>query len=130
MDISTDCCTYWAQCIGAFSNDLWNIPYSHRPGSGRERNTDARQDRRIMRAAVAVRTASREEIHAHVAPAVLPTTIGNRLLAPGLRSLVPLAGYHLHHDTANHGYSGVFYLFTPALHPMGISQDIYLNISG
>ena len=53
------------------------------------------------------RTASREEIRAHVAPAVSPRTFGNRLLVAGLRSRVPLASYHLHHDTAKHGYSGV-----------------------
>ena len=50
----------------------WSVEHSHthRPGSGRPRSTDARQDRRIVRAAVAARTVSREEIRAHVAPAV------------------------------------------------------------
>ena len=49
--------------------------------------------------------ASREEMWAHVAPAVSPLTIGNHLFAAGLRSSEPL--YHLHHDTAKQGYSGV-----------------------
>ena len=67
----------------------WSVEHSHirRPGSGRPRSTDARQDRRIVRAVVA---ASREEIRAHVAPAVSPRTIGNRLFAGGFRSRVPL----------------------------------------
>ena len=44
-----------------------------------------------MRAEVPAWTASREEIWAHVATAVSPRTIGNCLLAAGLRSCVPLA---------------------------------------
>ena len=36
------------------------------PGFGESRSTDARPDRRIVRAAVAARTASREEIREHV----------------------------------------------------------------
>ena len=71
----------------------WSVEYSHtrRPGSGWPRSTDTRQDRRIVQAVVAAQTASREEIRAHVAPAVLPRTIGNFLLASGLRSHMPLA---------------------------------------
>ena len=59
------------------------VEHSHtrRPGSGRPRSTDARQDRRIVRAAVAARIAFREEIRAQVAPAVSQRTIGNCLLA-------------------------------------------------
>ena len=68
--------------------EQWSVEHSHirRPGSGRPCSTDARQDRRIVRAAVAARTASRDEIRAHVARAVSPRTI-----AGGLRSGVPLA---------------------------------------
>ena len=47
-------------------------------------------------------TSSREEMRAHVEPAVTPRTIGNSLLAPGLRSRVPLARLPLtprHHQT-------------------------------
>ena len=40
---------------------------------------------------VAAQTVCREEILAHVAPAVSQRTIGNRLLVAGLRSCVPLA---------------------------------------
>ena len=43
-----------------------------------------------MPAAVDARTASGEEIQAHVAPSVSPRFIGNRLLAVGLRLRVPL----------------------------------------
>ena len=39
---------------------------------------------------MAARTASREEIQAHVTPALSPRIIGNHLLATGLRSHVPL----------------------------------------
>ena len=87
----------------------WSVEYSHihRRGSGWPHSTDARQDWCIVRAAVAAWTASREEIQAHVAPVVSPGTIGNCLLAAGLRSCVPLAGYHLHHNTAKRSYSGV-----------------------
>ena len=57
---------------------------NRRPGSGWPQSIDARQDRHIVRAAVAAGTASREEIRAHVAPAESPRSIGNRLLAAGL----------------------------------------------
>ena len=100
MDISTDCCTM--SCVIAFSRVMWN---TCRTGSGWPHSTDAHQDWRIVQAVVAVQTASREEIQAHVAPAVSPMTTGNRLFAAGLRSLVPLA--RLYDDTAKHGYSGV-----------------------
>ena len=54
----------------------WSVEHSYtrRSGTGRPRSTDARQDRSIMRAAVAARTASREEIRAHVATAVSQRT--------------------------------------------------------
>ena len=63
--------------------------YILRSGSGRP--TDERQERPIVRAAVAARTGSREEIREHVASAVSAKIIGNRLLTTGLRSRVPLA---------------------------------------
>ena len=56
---------------------------------------------------MATRTASRDEIQAHVAPAVSPRTIGNRLLPAGLKHEFLWPSYYLHHDTAKHGYSGV-----------------------
>ena len=49
---------------------------------------------------MAARTASREKIRAHVAPAVLPRIIVNRLLAVGLRPRVPLA--RLPHTARHH----------------------------
>ena len=71
----------------------WSVEHSHtcKPGSGWLRSTDARQHRRIVREAMVSRTSPREEIRAHVAPAVSSRTIGNSLLAAGLRSRVPLA---------------------------------------
>ena len=81
----------------------WSVEHSHthRPGSGRPCSTEARQDRRILGAAV---TASREEMQAHVAPAVSPNTI-----AVGLRSRVPLARLPLtpRHRQARLLYSGL-----------------------
>ena len=67
-NVSTVCCCF----------EQWSVEHSHyrRPGSGRLHSTDARQGRRIVRAVVAARTASREEIRARVAPAVSPRTIG------------------------------------------------------
>ena len=112
MNISMDCCICWAQCIGVVCCfQQWYVEYSHtrRPGSGRPRSTDARQDRRIVGAAVAARTHSMEEIQARVAPDVSPRTIGNRLFAAGLRSRVALVRLQLHHDTAKHGYSVMFF---------------------
>ena len=73
----------------------------------RMHSTDARQDRFIVRAVVAAQTASREEISAHVALAVSPRTIGNRLLAAGIRSRVPLARIPLTPCTAKQSYAGV-----------------------
>ena len=66
-------------------------PHIRRPRSGRPHSTDARQDQRIVRAAVSVRTASGEEIRAHVALAVSPRIIGNSLLAARVRSRAPQA---------------------------------------
>ena len=56
---------------------------------------------------MAARTVSREESHANVAPAVSHRSIGNRLLAAGLGSSVPVARLPLYSDTAKHDYSGV-----------------------
>ena len=68
----------------------WSVEHSktRRPGSGRPYSTDTHQNQRIMRASVPTRIASREEIWAHVAPAVSPMTISNRLLAAGIQSCV------------------------------------------
>ena len=44
-----------------------------------------------MRPVVTTRTAYREDIRAHVAPAVSPRTVGISLHAAGLTSYVPLA---------------------------------------
>ena len=91
MEISADA-AHAGHNISAVSRyfQQWFVEHSHtrRVGSGRPRSSDARQERSIVRAEVDV---SREEIRAHVAPAVSPKTIGNRLLAAGLRSRVPLA---------------------------------------
>ena len=71
-------------CVGNFSNSLWNIPTP----------VDYVLDGLVIQTHVKIdalyeqrgsRTASREEIRSHVAPAVSPRTIGNRLLAAGLR---------------------------------------------
>ena len=72
---------------------VWSVEHSHthRSGYGRPRNTDARQDRRIVRATIPARRAPREGIRAHDAPSVSPRTIGIRLLAAGHRLRVPLA---------------------------------------
>ena len=77
--LSTDCShvghrvSVVCRCI-----QQWSVEYihAHRLGSGRQHSTDAWQGRSIMRAAVATRTASREEIRAHVASAVSPRTTG------------------------------------------------------
>ena len=64
--------------------------HGRRSGSGRPQITDARQDRRIVRAAVTIRS-SREEIQADDTPPVSSRRIGNSLSAAELRSRVPLA---------------------------------------
>ena len=68
----------------------WSVEHSQtcRPGSVWPQSTDTCQDQRIVRVEVAT---SGEEIWAHVASPVSPRTIGNCLLATGLRSRVPLA---------------------------------------
>ena len=67
----------------------WPVEHSHihRTGSGWPHSTDKHQDWLIVGAAVA---ASKEEIQVYVAPAVSQRTIGNCLLASGLRSCVLL----------------------------------------
>jgi hypothetical protein len=73
--------------------------HSRRPTSGRPRSTDARTDRRIVRAALADLTATCAVIRAQVDPNVSPCIVGNRLLAALLRSRIPLARLPL---TPNH----------------------------
>ena len=94
MDISTDCCICWAQYIGGVSlfsamvcgkfprpqTRFWTL-----------RSSYSRQDRLNVRAVVATRTAYRDGIRPHFAPAVSPRTIWNRLVEAGLRSRVPVA---------------------------------------
>ena len=91
MEISADA-AHAGHNISAVSRyfQQWFVEHSHtrRVGSGRPRSSDARQERGVVRAEVDV---SREEIRAHVAPVVSPRTIGNCLLAAGLRSCVPVA---------------------------------------
>ena len=77
------------QLSSAVTSGIFLWPYS---GSGRtSRSTH-------WRAAVAAWTASREEIRAHVEPAVWPRTIGNHLLEAWLRRLplarLPLTPWH------------------------------------
>ena len=70
-----------------------SVEHSHtcRPGSGWPHSTNAHQDQRIAWAAAVAQTGFREEIRAHVAPAVSPRTIANSLLVARLRSRVSLA---------------------------------------
>ena len=93
MDKSTARCTLYRWCVPAL-----------RPGSERLLNTEACQDRRI------VPTKSTEEIRVD-APAVSRRTIGNRLLAAGLRSRVTLARLthtpRHHQGTTKHGLVSV-----------------------
>lgn len=63
---------------------------ARRPGTGPQRRTDARQDRRILRSAVGDRTATSQQIRDTVAPGVSARTIRNRLHEAGLRSRTPL----------------------------------------
>ena len=65
---------------------------TRRPNSRRWNSADARQDRRIVRTVVATQTTTREEIRAHVAPAVPSRTIWNRLLAAGLNTMCGASG--------------------------------------
>ena len=95
--------TMYQWCVVAFSSDLWNIPtLVDQVLDGRVIQAHVKIDALCEQcAAVAIRSASRDEIRAHVAPAVSPRTIGNRLLAAGLRSRVPLARLSLtpqHHQ--------------------------------
>ena len=87
----------------------WSVKLSHirRQCSGRPRSTNALQDRCILWADVAAPTAFKEEIRAHVAPAVSPRTIGNFCLQQDSDHVCFWPGCHLHNDTAKHGYSRV-----------------------
>ena len=73
--------TMYRWCVATFSSGLWNIP------------TPVHQDLRNVRAVVAARTASREEMRTHVVPAVSPRTIGNHLPAAGLDHVCLWPGY-------------------------------------
>ena len=79
--------------VGCRCFQQWSVEHSHifRPGSGGPHSMDVCQDWRIVQAVVATQTESKEEIWAHVAPAVSPRTIRNHLPAAGLTSHMPLA---------------------------------------
>ena len=87
----------------------WCVEHSHthRPGSGWHIVQNTHQDRCIVQAAVAARTASRVEIWAYVAPAVSPRPLGTFCLQQVSDHVCLWPGYHLHHETAKHCYSGV-----------------------
>ncbi|GBL94645.1 Transposable element Tc1 transposase [Araneus ventricosus] len=72
---------------------------SRRPGSGRPRGTTEREDRRVLRTAVAHRTASAAKIRAPVCTTVTQRTVTNRLLQGQLRTrrsvaCIPLTPNH------------------------------------
>ena len=75
----------------------WSVKHSHTriPCSGRLRSTDARQDRRIVRAAVTARTASRLKF------------IRTVCLQQDSDHVCFWSGYHLHQDTVKHSNSSV-----------------------
>ena len=74
--------------VSLFSAVIYGIfTHTRSPASGRPRSTYEDQDRRTVRATVA---ASKEEIR-HMLHCCITRTIGNRLLASGLRPRVPLA---------------------------------------
>ena len=79
-------------CVAAFSSDLWNIPTP--------------VDQVLDRCTSAARTASREDIRAHVSPVVSPMIIENRQLAAGLRLCVHLARLPLELRHRQQGYFG------------------------
>ena len=83
-------------CVATFSSGLWNIVTP----------LDQILDGRVIQTDVKIgaRTASREEIREHVAPAVSKK---DSLLATGSDHVYLWPGYHLHHDTAKQGYSDV-----------------------
>lgn len=73
-------CTQWTQ----------EGTSTRRPGSGQPRATSEREDRRIVRTAVADRRASAPQIRAAVNCRVSPRTVVNRLLAAGYHSRAPM----------------------------------------
>ena len=110
MDISTDPAHFGHSVSVVYRCfQQCSVEHSHtrRPGSGQPRSKDARRDQRIVRATVAARTASREEIRAHVAPAISQGPFGTVFLQKNSDHVCLWLGYHLHHNTAKHGYSGV-----------------------
>ena len=103
MDISTECCTRWAQCVCGVlllsAVVCGTFPHTHRSGSGLLRSTDVCQDWGIVRAVgrnpCTCCTCCVTKDHWELS-ACTRTQI-----------TVPLARLHLHHNTAKHGYSGV-----------------------
>ena len=88
------------------------MKHSHIRRSGSELlcKTDGRQDRRILRAAVAARKVTRGEIRARVVPAVSTKVI--------------CASGQAYRDTAKHGYFGVMKLSHGGLNVALLSSKI------
>ena len=64
--------------------------YIRKPGSGAPRKTTSREDRRIVKIALADRKATTSQIRNEVTSRVTRQTISNRLLEVGLHSRVPM----------------------------------------
>ena len=97
MDISTDCCTCWAQCIGVCRClQQWSVEHSHtcRLGSGRPCSTDAHQDRGM----VGTWTASRVEIWHMLQLQCHQGPLGTICLYQDSDHVYLRPGYHLHQE--------------------------------
>ena len=107
MNISTECrtCSHNVSVVCCCSQQ-WSEEYSHtrRPGSGRPRITDASQDRALCEQRwPPEHHLGKKSLHllCHQEP------LGTVYLQQDSDHVCLWPGYHLHHDTAKHGYSGV-----------------------
>ena len=88
----------------------WSVEHFHirRPGSGRPRSTDARQDWRIVWPVVAALTASRGKKSGHMLHLLYDQgKLGTICFQQDSDHVCLWPGYHLHHDIVKHDYRGV-----------------------
>ena len=110
MDISTDCCTYWAQCIfgvSLLSAVVWNIP----------KPVDQVLDGRVVQTHIKIDVLCEQRWPPEQQPGKKSGHMLHLLCHQGPLGTICMQqdsdhvcicpGYHLHHDTAKYGYSCV-----------------------
>ena len=110
MDISTDCCTCWPQCVCGLSLLSAVVSHTHRPSSEWLHSTDTHQDKTHCTSSSGCSN-SIPGRNPDTCCTCCVTKVHWELSACSRtqkkKCVCFWQGYHLHHNTAKYGYSGV-----------------------